>query len=122
MTHSEIIEKVTPMLKGLFTAHSISGVNHNPHPYVIGPKHIQNNVLTPEEIERLEVTGVHCAYPGCRVSFRDHTYDNVLFLSLTKDITNDEANEILKPVAEILEKEKIAGIAFVETEEKFRIK
>lgn len=121
MSKEEIISTITPMLGDGFIVKSIISVNHKPHPYMIGPKHIQNNSLDGDEIRRLEKTGVHCYQPGCTTSYDQHTYETGLFLSLTRNIPNGEAATTLKPVLEFIEAQGLCGICFVDTPEHYRI-
>lgn len=121
MDKQAIIEQVTPMLQGKFSIMSITEVNFKPHPYMIGPRHIQNNILHPEEIRRLEKTGVNCYHPKCTASYDEHTHDTGMFLKLTCNLTEEEAKPILTPVLELIESLGICGICFVDTPEKYRI-
>lgn len=107
----------------LFLFKSITNVNHNPHPYTIGPKHIDyaskhhNGILGTETCEN-----VPCAVPGCSIHYDGHTSDKVLFLQLKRNASKDEVQAFLTNLKPELLKEKVDGIAFVETNEKFRIK
>lgn len=106
-----------------FTFQKITNVNHRPHPFVIGPKHIEHASKSYNGMFNDEVCkAVPCAYPGCKVSFENHTWDLVLFISLKRDMSNVEANEQLKAVAVDMLADGIDGFTLVETEEKFRIK
>lgn len=111
----------------LFVVKSITHVNHKPHPYMIGPKHIEfaadnyNGMLTEAVIAAGEKKRIYCAHPDCALPYDQHTSDKVLFLQLTRDLTNQEATEELMKVKPILEENKVDGVAFVETPEQFRI-
>lgn len=105
-----------------FTFQSITNVNHKPHPFTIGPKHIEH--ASRNYIGMLgdaTCKAVPCSYKGCRVPYDQHTWDTVLFISLKRDMTNAEANEELKAVSVDMQDDGIDGFALVETEEKFRI-
>lgn len=123
---SEDEEKLSEALsrKGLFTLLSITPVNHKPHPFVIGGRHVSfaaNNFgggLGVEAIEAAERKGIYCAHPNCRLPYKEHTYDTVAFIKLTRHATNAEATEALKDVDGVVE---ISGFSFVETPEQFRI-
>ena len=123
----EAIDKVNEICKDKIKALSIEGANYSQgHPYTIGPNHIQNNVLTEYEIRRLEALTTtkraHCYHPGCTASYDEHTHEWGMFLQLLCNLTNDEANVLLKEVAaKVLEPYHIMGICFVESPEKFRI-
>lgn len=126
---TELETKYEGLLKdGPFIVKSITGVNHRPHPYVIGPRHIGwasdhwNGMLGKAAIKDFEAHGGHCAHPNCTLPLDQHTYDTVLFLSLKKDVLKEDARDILAPVGEQMQKDKIDGLCFVETPEKYRIK
>ena len=130
MEKEEIIAKATELLAGKFIVKGIHNVNHAlGHGYTLGPKHIvwgsKNNggVLSGGSIERMEKeNGPSCAQPGCMRYYHEHTSDKVLFLQLTQNLENKEASDLLfKVKEEILLPEKIDGIAFVDTSEKYRI-
>lgn len=121
---AEIIEKFNELCQGKIKALSIQSVNNTQgHPYTIGPKHIQKYIsLDEKEIRRLESTGVYCAHPNCRASYDDHGYEYGIFVQLQCNLTNKEAAGLLYPVRiQLLEPNEIAGLAFVEHDERFRI-
>ena len=101
---------------------SVTRVNHKPHPYMIGPEHVgyasanHNGMLGQETLEK-----VGCAHPGCNLSYKEHTSDNVMFLKLKKNVSQDYLKALIVPLKEDMEKMKVDGICFIETEEKFRI-
>lgn len=101
---------------------SIIGVNHKPHPYMIGPSHVAyasdyNGGIINESV----INDVKCAYPGCNLLYDHHTYDRVMFLELKRDCTSKEINDVLLELKEKMVEDDIDGICFVETKEKFRI-
>lgn len=106
----------------LFVVKSVMGVNHKPHQYTIGPKHVTyasdhcGGMLGEETCRK-----VQCAYPKCNTPYDEHTYDTVCFLQLLRNGTNDEANAIMKKLVEDIGKSVVDGFALVETDEKFRI-
>jgi len=118
----KIVEQITEKLT-LFSVKSIDNVNHRPHPFMIGPRHIKhasdkyNGMLGDETLKEIP-----CDMNGCNLSHDQHTSDKVLFLQLTKSISNKEAQKELGGITNILEENKIDGISLVETKEKFRIK
>jgi hypothetical protein len=98
-------------------------VNHKPHPYTVGPKHItyaseHHSGMLGEETCRK----VKCAVPGCDVSYEDHTSDTVAFITLLRDTDNYEMDVIIKKLVDDIPEGIFDGIAFVETPEQFRIK
>jgi hypothetical protein len=100
---------------------SVLNVNHKPHPYMIGPKHISYaadhccGMLTEEVCKK-----VPCAMSLCDYSYEEHTSDTVLFLQLQRNCTGKEVNPILKGLVETYP-DLVDGVAFVETEEHYRI-
>lgn len=119
MTEKEIIAKIQELVGDLFEVKGIHGVNHKPHPYMIGQGHIRNNILNEDEIRRLEKAGLaHCYQTGCRVPYDEHTNDRAIFLGMVRTLTNKEAYDALYQCMQILESEKIAGFVFVRGDEK----
>lgn len=107
---------------------SITNVNHNPHPYTIGPKHIvfasdrYGGMLGEDAIKEGEKQGkCKCAHPQCNTPYESHTSDQVCFLQFTRDTTGDEVNVVLKKLVDDLGPKFVDGFAFVETKEKFRV-
>lgn len=123
MTNSEKETKIKEALKGdLFIVKSVKDINHKPHPYTVGARHAiyasdKNGGILDESICRK----VQCAHPHCNTDYDGHTSDNVCFLQLTRNGTNEEAQVILKGLVDTLGEKFIDGFAFVETTEKFRI-
>ncbi len=103
---------------------SITNINFKPHPYTIGPKHVEaaqkyGGILDEEVIKEIK-----CAVPHCQLSYGQHTSDRVAFVKLTRNCSNEEMQEWLKDLVNNwipTQKPKIDGFGFVETEEKFRI-
>lgn len=120
MEKKEQIEKAL-LQQDLFEVYDVTNVNHKPHPYVIGPKHISNSSGAYLNIEECERKGVKCAHPECNLSYKEHTSDLVCFLKLKRNGTNEEANSVLKNLVNELGENFIDGFAFIETKEKFRI-
>lgn len=125
MTNEEKFKKINEALidQDLFVCLNVMDVNHKPHPYTVGPAHIKyaneggRRGILNEQVCR----EVKCAFQGCNTSYDEHTADNVAFLQLKRNGTNEEAQNILKEVVDTLGPEFIDGFSFVETEEKFRI-
>jgi len=120
---SEVLSKTR-----LFTLLGIQSVNHKPHPYAIGSKHVvfasdySGGMLSEESIKEGERQGkVKCEQPKCSALYSEHTFDTVGFLQLTRNCTNDEATLALKEIVDLIDKFKIDGVTLVETKEKFKI-
>lgn len=122
MTDKEIEDKIQEMLSPDFRTKGITGVNHKLHPYVIGAKHVSYAAEHCSGMLGLDVLNkIGCAHPECGMSYDEHTFDRVLFISLTRNLTKSQADAKLIPVSEALIQNSIDGIVFVETPEKFRI-
>jgi len=99
----------------------IHEVNHKPHPYTVGNKHVDYaskhnaGVLSEEICQKIK-----CAHPKCKLDYTEHTSDKTLFLQLKRDTLESEVqNELLKVKDSLLEN-KVDGIAFVDSEEKYK--
>lgn len=122
-------EKLQELLGEDMVVKSITSVNHDPHPFTIGGSlvtHAANffsNMLGEAAIRDYEKKhgGVSCAHPGCNISYTEHHSEKALFLQLKRNFTNKEATKLFVGIKPILIAEKIAGITFVETPEKYRI-
>lgn len=127
-TYEELKTVVDGLLadSDLFICKNVMAINHKPHRYVIGARHVtwasrnSGGMLSEAAIERAEKEGVHCEYPSCRVPFKDHTYVSACFLQLKRNCTKEEAQEALQAIVQATSPE-LEGIVFVETPEKFRI-
>jgi hypothetical protein len=90
-----IEEQIKAKIEGLFEFKSITNVNHNPHPFMIGSKHIEfcsenyGGMLGDSCIQ--DTRFPTCSHPGCNLGYESHTSDKVLFLSLLKDLAEDTA-------------------------------
>lgn len=94
----------------------------DPHPYMVGPEHVRraadtNGGIIDEKI----IKEVGCAHLGCTLSYEEHKYETVMFLQLKRDISNTEINEFLLSIKKEMLEDRIDGVSFVETEEKFRV-
>lgn len=124
MTNQEIEEEAKTLLmnQDVFTVNNVLDVNHKPHPYTVGAQHVthaakhHNGMLGEATLK-----AVGCAHPDCTTSYEDHTSDKVLFLSLLRDVRQEEARDILTRVI-VAGGGTLKGVAFVETPEQYRIK
>ena len=123
--------KITEVLatQDLYRCKSVDNINHNPHPYMIGPKHVvyasdnHSGRLGEDAILAGEKAGkCNCAHPGCNIPYESHSKGNkVAFLQLLRNGTNDEASKVLKDLVDQLGENFVEGFVFVDTDEKFRI-
>lgn len=110
-----------PMLNGSFITRGIHHVNHKPHPFVIGPRHLANS-----DSMYLDPDSAPCAYAEkgmmrntCQLSYKEHTASKVLFLECSKDVLEEEATKLIKRLP--LQDDGIDGIAFVESTHGYKI-
>jgi len=123
MTVEEKLTVLSEILKdkGILIAKGIHRENHKPHPYTVGPRHVKDaadnhgGMMGEETLQK-----IGCAHPKCSLAYDEHTADEVLFLQLTRDATEVEANDELIKIKPSLLILKIDGIAFVDTEEGYR--
>lgn len=98
----------------------IRDCNHKPHPFLIGPEHMAyasdhcGGVIGQDAIE-------HHPCALCEQPAFSHSYDVVMFLQLTRNSTNGECFKILQSISQEMQEDRIDGIVFVETEEKYRV-
>lgn len=119
-----LVEELNKVLAkgGLFKVLSIGDINHNPHEFMIGPKHVTHaadhcgGVLGDATFDV-----VPCARAGCNLLYKDHKSDKIAFLQLSRDGKNQEANDELVLIKQILTDNKIDGIIMVESEQEYKI-
>jgi len=132
MSNEEVGEVIDTFLKDneVFKFMSVDNVNHKPHPFMIGPRHISH--ASDKHMGRLgeeTLKAVPCAQPGCRLPYDQHTLDKVVFLQLKRDASSEEVRDILADISgqflasisSLTTKRAFDGFAFVETPEQFRI-
>jgi len=106
---------------GIFKAAGLHEENHQPHIFTITSEHLEyakeNNegVMTEEICEKFQ-----CGHKNCKLEYSKHESDKTLFLQLKKDTEQEDANNELIKIKEDLLKNNIKGVAFVDTEEKYR--
>jgi len=121
---SEIEDLIRESFKGqsIVELKSVQHVNHNPHPYTVGSRHIayasehHGGMLGKETLKK-----VKCAVPGCDLSYDEHTSDCVAFLSLLRNANNIEMDVIIKKLVDDIPEGLFDGIVFVDTPDEFRI-
>ena len=123
-TKDLVMDKVNTLLSevGLLKALSIDHVNHKPHRFMIGPKHVSYASENYSGIlDERTLAAVPCAHPKCHLLYIDHRSDKVLFMQLTRNGNKEEADAELKKIVDIMKDNKIDGIVMVETDENYRI-
>lgn len=131
MTNEERETAIKEALSGqdLFVLMSVQQINQKPHPFCIGPEHIQRFALDTTKGCAMYVNesgawtnGYKKGFHKCGLPMDAHTKgDTVCFLSQLRNGTSDEAGIILKDLVNKIGESFIDGFAFVETKEKFRI-
>jgi hypothetical protein len=106
-----------------FKLASVDHINHKPHPYTIGPRHVAHasdhhcGMLDQHAIESAERLGVHCAHPKCRLPFDEHTSDLVCFVEVSAQYPNIAdvplLRDYLTQIADKATELGIDGFAFV---------
>lgn len=108
---------------GAFQPVKVITCNFQPHPFVIGPRHVEyankhcNGVLGDDALRAVPCAGVEGRYPGrrCGLAYEQHTFDRVLVLRILRDVPNAEAVTILQSLQSLMEEHKIDGVAFVKS-------
>jgi hypothetical protein len=115
MDKEQVVIKYQAALKETaFNALRVDTVNHKPDVFMVGPQHFPKDnsmFIKPEQAP--------CC--SCKKDYNEHTYDTVLFLQLVRNVDKDEAQGILAGLVSMMEQDKIDGVVFVETVEKYRI-
>jgi hypothetical protein len=94
----------------------VMNVNHRPHPFTIGARHVAyasdhcGGILD----ERAMRT-IPCAANKCKLSYDQHTSDRAALVKLTRNVSNKEAAAWLSGLKEWCAKHKIDGFAFIDT-------
>ena len=122
MTNEELKEKYSKIMKDmkLVCLHDITDINHKPHPYTIGTRHVGwasdhwNGMLGTDAIEDAERNGIRCAARGCNLTLAQHTSDKVMAVTLNDDRDREGIQEELKIVIDHeIEKDGIQGFIFI---------
>lgn len=130
MTTDEKTKKLEPLFEGqdVFTLKSVEEINHSPHPFCIGPEHIERYTVDTTKGCAMYVdddghfsTTRKPGYHKCGLSYEQHTKQFACFIQLKRHATNQEANDVLGKILAEMPLGLIDGFVFVETDEKFRI-
>jgi len=120
LSNKELTQKYRPVVEasGVLQAKEVTCINHRPHMYMVGSKHIgyasdrHNGILDERTLETIP-----CAHPKCRTSYSGHTYDTVMLLKLKRNATNKEIQTVLKEAVDLgMEADGIDGFVFIKTE------
>lgn len=122
-----------PKLKEYFKTNNIvlfmgvNEINHEPHVYMIGPKHVafaneHGGMLSREVIIRGEaIGGLKCAHPMCNLKYTEHKFKRVVFLQLTDNVEIPIIQKEMDGCIKLFKEYAIDGFTFVETAENYRI-
>lgn len=129
MEEKNFIEKVNALLGDAAVALSVKDANHSQgHPYCIGARHVVHasehfsGMLGDDAIRSLEKEqGGCCMTKGCTATYDEHKSDKILFIQLKRNLENAEAAQTFFSIKPLMAEEKIDGICFVDTPEKYRI-
>jgi hypothetical protein len=118
--NDDMLRKYGPRVADPLRLLKVEDVNHKPDVFCVGPKHVAHASdhccgMLGEETLR----AIPCAH--CRQPYAAHEHDTVLMLQLTRDAAKAEVQAALKPLCEDMERDGLAGFAFVESPEKFRV-
>jgi hypothetical protein len=119
ITNEEKKKQIENCLKGqdVFKVRGVHDVNHKPHPFTIGTRHVvhasdnHSGMLGDETMK-----AIGCDVSGCGMSYEDHTSDNVAFLQVIRKATTIEANDVLKGLVDELGEDVVDGFTLVESE------
>ena len=120
MDSDKVLAELQAIEQTAFNIKQVEAVNFNPHPYTIGPRHLQYNdsmYLGKEQILQMEAKrGPMCAHPKCRLPYKEHTCDWVAFISAAKNLTKEEAHKALLALKPVAESTGLSGFAFIRSE------
>ena len=111
------ISKLTQPKSKDFKLESITNVNFDPHPFMIGPKHVayasdnHSGMLGEATLK-----AVPCAMKGCQLPHSEHKSDKVLFIKALVDKEPSKLRGLKKYLLSIkkeLGKHSIDGVAFI---------
>jgi len=120
-SNKELEEKYRPRVVEPLVLVNIRDVNHRPHVFMVGPKHVayaEDHCGGRLDSSVMEKIG--CAHPHCHRPLSEHECDTMV-LRLTRNCTNAEVWAVLGPMQAETVADGIKGVCFVETPEKFRV-
>lgn len=119
------LEQLRAVEQDALIVRDVSVVRADPHPYVIGPKHLQYNdsmYLGDKQIKEMEAKhGPMCAYGNgrggkCRVRYEQHKTEVGAFVSAARNLTREELKAALLALKPVAEANNIVGFAFIKNE------
>ena len=122
MENKKIKEIVSGLLPDTLICYDVTNVNHKPHPYMVGSKHVTHaSKYYGGMLGEATLKAVKCAYPNCNFSYEEHTSDKVIFLQLKDNVTKELIQTVFDKIIETLPKKSFDGFSFIESKEKYRI-
>jgi len=123
-TTADLEKKYREMVTDPLSMKSVMDVNFDPHPFVIGVRHVTHASDVCSGRLGLKSMRAHgCAERGCGRSLDEHSFDRVMVVSLKRNAGNEEVAAVLKPIADRIKADgdDLEGFVFAETSEKFRV-
>ena len=113
--NKELVKVMAPLLRPLFEVVACEQVNHRPHPFMIGPKHLEKSGMV------LDPNVAPCAMRGCGLPYSEHTSEKALILKRARyepeNKLREEEVQMLESIKPVLEEHKIDGFGFIRGEQ-----
>lgn len=120
MTNQELTVKYRPIIEatGIFKMRDVMDINHKPHPYMIGSRHVAHAAdHCGGMLGETTLKAIPCAHPGCHLSYKDHTSNKVIPLELVRNATNAEVKAALQLAVDAgMEADGVEGFIFIKTD------
>lgn len=115
-SESEVLALIPEDLRRIDGARvdSVVTINHKPHMFMIGPRHIHEAQHHCGVIGREVIEAVPCAAPKCGQPHTAHTYDTVAVIALERPLTEAVVRAWLVQIADA-KVEGLDGFVFLET-------
>lgn len=119
-SEQDLNDKWKDKVIGPFIVHKVMAANFRPHHFMIGTRHVTHaSKHCGGMLGEATLSVIPCCAPQCGQLARDHHFDMIMVLKLTKDCLNSEAQAALKPICDEVDADKIDGFAFLESEFEF---
>jgi len=115
MDKKELINKLNELLAPYLEVHDLTTINHRPHPYTIGTKHIAHASDNYRGIlDERTMQSLPCAYPGCNLTYEEHTSNKVIALKLLGNYSHGRVQVVLRSTLPLTEEHGVDGFIFIE--------
>ena len=127
---SELAQRYQPLVAGAFKIHKVEACNFQPHPYVIGSRHIEEASRRGGSLDESVMKAVPCAYRDsqrgherCSLPYSKHTSDVVMFIEPLRNVDNAEAAGLLMKIKEAVTADKVQldGFGIMPSKQGFEI-